>query len=80
MQQVEANFHLPPALLDEARQIAHKQGIGLDDFMYLAVSEKISAAKDDAFFNERAKRGNLARALELLDKAGSDEVLPGDEM
>ena len=69
------------SLLEEARRISESEGVALNQFINVAVAEKIAALRTADFFRERARRANLPAALALLDELGSDEPpRSGDEL
>jgi hypothetical protein len=77
-----ANFplRLAPSLLEEARRLAAAEGIALNQFITTAVAEKLSALRTEDYFRERAGRADLARALDILKRAGNgNSPLAGDE-
>ncbi len=43
-------------------------------------AEKLSALRTASYFKERAARGDIGRALELLDRAGDEPPREGDEI
>ncbi len=70
-----------PSLLAEAQRLAKVEGIALDQLINAALAEKLAAIRAGGFFEERAKRGDVARALEVLEKAGNGrEPVKGDEL
>ena len=79
----KSNFalRLQPSLLEEARRVAKEEGVALNQFINVAVAEKVSALRTAEFFAERAARSDLARALHLLRAAGAGrKPEPGDEL
>ena len=52
----------------------------LNQFINVAVAEKLAALRTERHFRERAGRAAPADFLAILDKAGSDAALPGDEL
>jgi hypothetical protein len=68
----KSNFalRLQPSLLDEARQAAEADGVALNQFINVAVAEKLSALRTEKYFAERAGRANIAKALGVLKRAG----------
>jgi hypothetical protein len=66
-------LRLHASLKLEAERLAKAEGTTLNQFINVALAEKISALRTAAYFRERAKRGDVARALKLLDEIGSDE-------
>jgi hypothetical protein len=69
-----SNFalRLQPALLDEARKVAAVEGVALNQPINVAVAEKLSALRTEAYFAERAARANVGEAVKLLRSAGKD--------
>jgi hypothetical protein len=78
----KSNFalRLQPSLLDEARKVAREEGVALNQFINVAVAEKVSALRTTEYFAERAARGDLTNVLRLLHGAGAGRRPdPGDE-
>jgi len=78
----KSNFalRLQPALLDEARKLAESEGVALNQLINVAVAEKLSALRTEAYFAERAARADIPKALELLGRAGGGaSPVKGDE-
>ncbi len=64
-------LRLPDSLYQALKQPAEADGVAMNQYVAIALAEKISARKTAAeFFSGRA--GSLPRALEVLVKAGSD--------
>ncbi len=79
----KSNFalRLQPSLLDEARKLAESEGVALNQLINVAVAEKLSALRTEAYFAERARRGDIPKALNTLKRAGRREKpQPGDEI
>jgi hypothetical protein len=79
----KSNFalRLQPSLLEEARKMANEEGVALNQFINVAVAEKLSALRTESYFRERAARGDVARALTILDRAGvGNPPRKGDEL
>ena len=68
----KSNFalRLQPSLLDEARKVAEDEGVALNQFINVAVAEKLSALRVESYFQERAARADIPRALGILKRAG----------
>jgi hypothetical protein len=74
-------LRLSSSLKAEAERVAKADGTTLNQFINVAVAEKLSALRTVDYFRERAKRANLAEALALLDSFGTDEPpREGDEI
>jgi hypothetical protein len=74
-------LRLQESLLQEARRAAEAEGVALNQFINVAVAEKLSALRTEDYFRERAERGDPARARRLLKRAGKGVPPgPGDEL
>lgn len=77
-----ANYalRLQASLKAEAERVAKREGTTLNQFINVAVAEKLSALRTAEFFQERAARADVDEALVLLDDLGDDaSPRPGDE-
>jgi hypothetical protein len=78
-----SNFalRLQPSLFEEARKAAESEGVALNQFINVAVAEKLSALRTEEFFRERARRTNRAKTLRILGRLGQNNPpVPGDEL
>lgn len=72
---------LQPSLLDEARRTAEEEGVALNQLINVAVAEKLSAIRTQAFLRERASRANVPEALGILGRLGKvNPPMKGDEL
>lgn len=79
----KSNFalRLQPSLLDEARKVAETEGVALNQLINVAVAEKLSALRTESYFQERAARANIPKALNILARAGKGKTpMKGDEL
>lgn len=79
----KSNFalRLQPSLMDEARKVAKAEGVAVNQLINVAVAEKLSALRTEAYFTERAARGDVKKALRILKRAGAgNPPVPGDEL
>jgi hypothetical protein len=79
----KSNFalRLQPSLLDEARHLAQAEGVALNQLINVAVAEKVSALRTEKYFAERAARGDIPRALDILKRAGvGNPPMKGDKL
>jgi hypothetical protein len=79
----KSNFalRLQPSLLGEARKLAEEEGVALNQFINVAVAEKVSALRTESYIAERAARADLPKALQVLKRAGvGGPPMKGDEM
>lgn len=68
----KSNFalRLQPSLLEEARKVAAAEGVALNQFINVAVAEKLSALRTETYFAERVARADIPKALDILARAG----------
>ena len=79
----KSNFalRLQPALMDEARKVAKAEGVAMNQLINVAVAEKLSVLRTEEYFAERAARGNVAKALRILQRSGrGNPPVSGDEL
>jgi hypothetical protein len=80
MRRSNVALRLQASLLDEAR-VAEAEGVALNQFINVAVAEKLSALRTEQYFRDRANRGSVAKAKRVLTRAGRGKPpLPGDEL
>ena len=65
----KANYalRLQASLKSEAERVARAEGTTLNQFINVAVAEKLSALRTADYFRECAARADIGKALELLD-------------
>jgi len=81
MTQANYALRLQASLKAEAERLAKAEGTTLNQFINVAVAEKISALRTADFFRDRSRRADVKGALDLLDRFGGDEPpRPGDEL
>jgi hypothetical protein len=81
MTQANYALRLQSWLKKEAERIAKEEGTTLNQFINVAVAEKISAIRTIDYIKDRAKKGDVRRAIELLERMGTDEPpQEGDEI
>lgn len=77
----KANFalRLQPSLKKAAERLAAAEGTSLNQFINVAVAEKLSALETADFFVKRAGKGDRASFMRFLDEAGTEPPIAGDE-
>ncbi|MDR0716218.1 MAG: toxin-antitoxin system HicB family antitoxin [Azoarcus sp.] len=73
-------LRLPNSLHERARKLALQENTSLNQFIALAVAEKVSALETARFFSERAARGDLETLQTLLDRAPDAIPAPEDDV
>jgi len=67
--------------MEEARKVAKAEGIAVNQLINVAVAEKVSALRTEDYFAERAAKGDVKKALQVLKRAGkANAPVPGDEL
>ena len=79
MTKADGSLRLQAALQSEAERVAKAEGATLDESINVAVAETLSALATVDYFRERAVRGDVDRALALLDRAGDEPAREGDD-
>ena len=75
-------FELPEALMQDAQAVAQAEQLALDDFVRLAIVEKIAAARTAQYFQTRAARADPQAFVAVLEriKQAAGPVVTGDEL
>ncbi len=73
-------LRLLASLKSEAEKVAVAEGTTLDQFINVAVAEKLAALRTASYFQERAARADLAAFDRILKTAGDEPPRPGDEI
>ncbi len=70
------SFQLPNSIYEQAKMLAAREGVSLEEFLALAVMEKVATIETASYLKERAKRGSREKLLAVLGKA--PDVEPED--
>ena len=73
-------LRLLTSLKAEAEKVAAEEGTTLNQFINVAVAEKLAALRTARYFQERAARADLAVFDRLLARAGEESPRAGDEL
>jgi hypothetical protein len=68
----KSNFalRLQPSLLEELRSVASTEDVTLNQFINVAVAEKLAALRAEVYLRKRGTRGDVTDALKILDRLG----------
>jgi hypothetical protein len=72
-------LRLLSSLKAEAEKVAAAEGTTLNQFINVAVAEKLAALRTERYFEERAKRADLEACNRFWGTAGEDPPRPGDQ-
>jgi hypothetical protein len=67
-------------LKDEVARVAARDHTSMNQFIAIAVAEKISALETEKFFIERAKQADLEAFKSILFRPGGDAPRCGGEL
>ena len=73
-------LRLPDSLYAHAKKLAERDQASLNQFITVAVAEKVSALDTATFFAERAARGNASSLQKILDRVPAATPFKGDEL
>ena len=68
------------SLKAEAEKVAEEEGTTLNQFINVAVAEKVAALRTARYFQERATRADLEIFDRLLKTSGDEPPRRGDEI
>jgi hypothetical protein len=81
MRRSNVALRLQASLLEEVRKVSQTEGVALNQFINVAVAEKLSALRTEDYFRERSGRSDLAKARRILKRAGKGKPpVSGDEI
>lgn len=67
------SLRLPTALHDTVRELVKKQGVSINQFITLALAEKVSALMTEEYLGERARRGDRAKFEKAMAKVADNQ-------
>lgn len=73
-------LRIPDSLAGYAKELARKDNVSLNQFIVMALAEKVSALKTEAFFLERAEHADHEKTSSILDSVKKLSPVPGDEL
>jgi uncharacterized protein (DUF1778 family) len=78
MTKANYSLRLQPSLKAAAERLAMAEGASLNQFINVAVAEKLSALETEEFFQARAVRADRKAFLSFLDGAADEPPGKGD--
>ena len=67
--------------MEETKKVAKAEGVAVNQLINVAVAEKVSALRTEEYFAERAAKGDIRKALQILKRSGKGNApIPGDEL
>ena len=74
------SLRLPKTLHEQLREVAQEEGISVNQFVMLAVAEKVAALSAIEYLEKRAKQGSREKFLEILSKVPDVEPEACDKL
>lgn len=73
-------LRLPKSLKNVVAEVAKSDGTSINQFIAIAVAEKISALKTEQFFADRAAKADLKAFRKILNRQGGEPPRADDEI
>ena len=73
-------LRLPASLKEAVAKISKEDGTSINQFVVMAVAEKVSAMKTAEFFAARSTEADLEAARRILRRAGGQPPDPDDRL
>jgi uncharacterized protein (DUF1778 family) len=67
------NLRIPKSLREQIRQLAKREGISINQFVASAAAEKMSALMTEEYIEKRARKANLKKFQQVLNKVPDAE-------
>jgi hypothetical protein len=73
-------LRLPRSLKDAVERISREEGTSINQFVAMAVAEKVSVLETARFFQERKARVDFKAFDRIMKRRGGKPPRPGDEL
>jgi 16S rRNA U516 pseudouridylate synthase RsuA-like enzyme len=74
------SLRLPKSLHEQLRELAQEDGISVNQYVVLAVAEKVASQSTIEYLEKRASRGSRKKLLAILNKAPDVEPDESDKL
>jgi predicted transcriptional regulator len=74
------SLRLPESLHEQLRELAKRENVSMNQFITLALAEKIAALTTEDYFRERAERGDRYRFERVMAKVPDTEPCADDAL
>lgn len=71
---------LPVSLKAAVEKLSKRDGTSINQFVVIAVAEKVAAMSAEEVFAERRQRADLAEFDRIMNRAGGEPPRPDDEL
>ena len=73
-------LRLPKSLRDKVARVAKRSGSSINQFITIAVAEKVPVLETERFFADRIKEADIDAFRSLLFRSGGEPPRAGDEL
>ncbi len=73
-------LRLQASVMEELKRVVAEEGTTMNQFINVAVAEKLAALRTAQYFKERATRADLQAFWAILEQAGTEAPRAGDEL
>lgn len=74
------SLRLPVSMHAHLRDLAQREGISINQFITIAIAEKMATIDTESYLQQRAQRGSRAKLLAVLAKAPDVEPEAADRL
>jgi len=74
------SLRLPTSLHEQLRTFAEQEGVSINQFIMLAIAEKMASIATEDYLQQRAKQGSREKLLAVLAKAPNVEPEEADRL
>jgi len=74
------SLRLPESLHDKLREQARRDNVSMNQFITLALAEKLAALVTEEYLRERAERGDRGKFERAMDKVADAEPESADRL
>jgi len=74
------SLRLPKSLHEQLRELAQEDGISVNQYVVLAVAEKVASQSTIEYLEKRASHGSRKKLLAILNKAPDVEPDESDKL
>ena len=74
------SLRLPKSLHEQLKELAQEEGVSVNQFVMLAVAEKVASLSTIEYLQKRAQRGSRETLLSILNKVPDVEPAEFDRL
>jgi hypothetical protein len=66
--------------MEDVKALSAADAVSINQFVVQAVAERVAMLRDRGYLSQRAARAVPGAMARVLEKAGDDTAIPGDEL